>query len=104
MHPLLAQAVDAPLPAWGQLGVAGIMLGLFAWLITKGFPNLLEKFTSELATARADAEESQTKAMAWHERQVDKCLQHCTEERKVYRESLHAVRNLAAGQKPPDQG
>ncbi len=110
MYYLMAQAAEAPLPAWGTLTVSGVMLGLLTWLIMKGFPSvidkiekLIENFTSQIATARSDAEESQTKAMAWHERQVDKCLAHCTEERKVYRESLHAVRN-AASQKLSDHG
>lgn len=108
---ILAQNAEAPIPAWGQLGVSGVMLALFAWLVTKGHPDMIAKFTSALETSRAECDAAHKSAreefttaikegQAWHERQVERCIAHCESERKIYHD---AVRKVPVGKRGSEE-
>lgn len=45
------------LAPWAELGAVGCLIVTVLWLVTKGFPAIVERFTAEAATCRKEFRE-----------------------------------------------
>lgn len=73
MFLIIAQAAANPaggppnFETWGTMTMQGAMLSMFAWLVMKGFPSMLDAFRQEAAAGRS-----------WHEKQVERLFENMT--------------------------
>lgn len=83
---LLAQMLAPAEPSgWASMGATGVCLTLLVWLITKGYPSLMERHDKSLRDVHDRFEKTQERVMVALQKQTD-----------VVRELTDAVRDLTA--------
>lgn len=67
-----AAATGSDFTGWSNLTATSAIIGIVVWLVTKGFPGLLERHDRAQAEARVQYEKAQTDAREHFEKILDK--------------------------------